>query len=408
MEDEYDFLDELADGDDGLGGLGGLSGLGGSGDTSGLGDPGGLSGLGGSGGLGDLGGPNGSAGPSEPANNDPTVETAEAQQYTINVLDAETRKRIMGEVIQPEDDFFGEAISTTDTLDGFIRGCSLNEYSDTTRFEPCTTFLVICSNSCRKVYPWYTPPSKKNKKKSAIKNKNGTERELNSQISCWIRVNFKTTTYAYGDPIPTDEPVYKFKIFRTGRVQLPGANRNNYEKVVECMYRVAELLYTSLGLPEMPEPEMLNIVMRDYKTGIKIKGEELIDILKTGQALKNEIPNEELNPLGISIADMKCSGSDNLALVKFRTPLPDKKERCVAIKIFKSGRITILGALDSKKLMDVLSYIRRVIEKRRTELIVINGDIIRDRPADYEDNVPDDLDLPSVEDIINHRAYQFG
>lgn len=340
----------------------------------------------------------------------------ESEVFKIDIADHDTRQRIIEEQIQPETNIFFEASSTTDTLDGRSLFCTLNEMTDTSKLRPDAIIVSIRSICGVFDYVNYKAPQPKAKHKRLDRglneaNMNGKYRrnkkkknanELNSQISFWVR---RDTSRVYGpnEIIPASEPVYKFKIFRTGRIQLPGAIRSDYNNVIDCLNLVFDKIHTDLNTSVRPSISSLYVVMRDYKMGIKIPKNMIIDL----DALKSVLIKSAANDLldDIKLSETRYNDNSSLLFVTFNTPVLGKPEKHTSIKFFRSGSMTILGALSTESTKKVLAYLGKIIEAHYDEIVVLNGDMLTIKlniPVTKDIIMPDDM--PSIEDILNYRA----
>lgn len=137
---------------------------------------------------------------------------------------------------------------------------------------------------------------------------------------------------------------YKIKIFKTGAFVVPGGLEPSMRDIKNALEVVTETLSNIF----MENVEVINFqpVMRNYD--FRIKNEEkrldLPDIFKILKQMKEQVPNN-MNKKDI-IFDVNYQDERYAALMlKFSTPLPQKKEKTITIKMFKSGKINIDGAI---------------------------------------------------------------
>lgn len=213
---------------------------------------------------------------------------------------------------------------------------------------------------------------------------------------------FEDQLSSYDQPliyIPTSTPVYKFKIFRTGTIQLPGVRPDIIDDVMACTNILVRSLNEVLH-PNVTDPTKLTHliymmpVMKNYKfrtiprvdTEYVWKGNKmvpvqreypLIDLGHLKALLKKyhsfvtptineygvEIPppepdwGDQAPPAAPAIFDIKYTREDTKLSIKFATPIHSKAKKRTRVNIFMSGKINILGAFDDAATDAIVQYL---------------------------------------------------
>ena len=273
----------------------------------------------------------------------------------INLLNIPVRENFHKPVLF-ENEIFTPPQSTTITMEGFIEGIMFKENELILLLEPTMEIPIIKCNFARKVYPGYTEPvkvkksnrgRKKREKKKKNRKKQGLGTEFNTQITFVVRPD-NTSLGVINDHhvLPVDCKVYKFKVFRTGKIQLPGVNPECIEEVITCAHKITSALADS-KFPGVKDAKLVNInhVMKNYKFRVKMPPEQNLDLLN----LKNVFLNEMLEPDPTApphpaVFDVKYTRQETKLAVKFSTPTLRKTDKKLKVNVFPSGKINILGA----------------------------------------------------------------
>lgn len=316
-----------------------------------------------------------------------------------NILDERARKCLMEEVLFEEMQYFDRAISTTNTMEGYLSNVSFHEEQLIKRLVPTRDFLAFKCNFGDLYYPGYSTPVHKKtsnrgrKRKERVKKPrkyqgNGTA--FNSQISFIMRAGSATehsTGSADDAPPNEDTPVYKFKIFRTGKLQLPGAKCEQLEDVIRCARLIAALFKELSG--ESVRLININPVMKNYKFSVKLPPGHLLDLRVMRDIIladKETIDSGDETP---PIFSAKYNRQDTKLSIKFKTPIRNNDDKRTRIKIFMRGRVNILGGLDTEMTRGICTYLHDIISVYSDDIIVREGGI----RAPRRDNIaplPDD------------------
>lgn len=222
----------------------------------------------------------------------------EVPEYDMenNVLSNEIRDRFKTEVVFEETDLFTSPLSTTNTMEGYLSNVSFHERDLIQELIPDEDVVIYRCNYGKVKLDCYEEPlkvrktnrgRKKKEKKKKLRKKQGEGNDFNSQITFVVssRTN-SPNTFA---------KVYKFKIFRTGKLQLPGVHPHLIDDVIECTKIIVRKLnfYLHPG-EENPTKQScvvnVNPVMKNYKFIIKLPPGHIIDM----EALRNLLSQERL------------------------------------------------------------------------------------------------------------------
>lgn len=340
---------------------------------------------------------------------------------------------------------FTEVISTTNTMEGYLSNVQFHEQELITRVRGTPDVVDYHCNYGRVTYPGYVPPVRVRKKKVGAPRRRprkiqGSGTDFNSQLTAVVRS--RTAVIGPGscvfadDPnvlvdgiihIPTSASVYKFKVFRTGRIQLPGAKPDTIEDVMECIQILVRELNAIL-YPDGSAPiELVYIlpVMKNYKFSTRPRvievesgidewgiataaGKRVLPLLDLDAMMaallryrsfvtpgRNEygeiVPPPEPDwddfppPAAPHMFDIKYTREDTKLSIKFSTPIPTKPKKKTRVNIFMSGKINILGAFDDAATDQIVQYLDWVLES--------NSDLF------VESYVPDPWTLERVDNI---------
>ena len=320
---------------------------------------------------------------------------------------------------------FTRPVSTTITLGGKLSNINFMEEELIKVLEPNDDIVAIKCNFGEKISPKYVVPEKSKKTNRGRKKKDkkkkkrkiqGSGKHFNSQIS------FEVISSNLQDDIPK---LYKFKLFRIGKLQLPGVKPKYLPDVIEKIQKIIDLLndYTDQKI------ELLEVIpfMKNYKFRVKLQPGQIIDLQKLKEifmiikeseeepdynitkmkeiiidnsefekimSYKNlySIDGEEISfPEHPKIRDVKYTREDTKLFIKFFTPTIDNPKKEVRLNIFMLGKINILGAFHEEITKKIYNFILEIFY-RFWELLIIDDyeEIISDNDyviLDYFDNV---------------------
>jgi hypothetical protein len=270
---------------------------------------------------------------------------------------------------------FNDITATMVTMAGRIRQFEYNEADLVQILEPIGAInCIVCNFGCKPpnygvvaVNPTASLRGRKRKEKQKrIRKIQGTGKCFNSQITFIMQ-----STQAGKQ--------YKFKIFRNGKIQLPGAKPALYSDIYDKLIFIVGEINNRVKAP----PEQLAFVsrfapsMKNYKFSVKKASSELIDLYHLNELLLNEwiddvqIPlannydDQFIPPADITITYMAVdyTRQDTRLSVQFRTPLPNRPNKTLRINIFMKGVIKILGSLHDTVTVSVIRHLHDLFAK---------------------------------------------
>lgn len=293
---------------------------------------------------------------------------------TMNILTEDVRQRFLNEQVYEETDIFTRPISTTNTVDGYIANVSFHEAELIKTIRPTEEIFLAKCNFGRVTHESYREPAptrtsnrgrKKRTKKKKPRKQQGTGEEFSSQMTFWAHSALATESGR----------VYKFKVFRNGRLQLPGLKPHLVDDVIDRARAIARLLNSHLHQGEddpARQSQLVNInpTMKNYKFTVKMAPRTMIDLPVLKRLLTVDSAAGTPNP---SIYVIKYTRTDSKLSIKFNTPLARDRKKKVRVNIFMRGKINILGALHGETTRQICDYLHGVFKRNYNDLIVKEG-----------------------------------
>lgn len=280
-----------------------------------------------------------------------------------NLINLDLRAKFKEECIFQETAIFTTPVSTTNTMGGYISGVSFHEKDLIELINP-TTDIVICKcNYGFKQHISYNEPVKikdtnrGRKKKIKIKKprkKQGDGSDFNSQITFVIRSE------------TIKNKVYKFKVFRTGELQLPGVYQSAIDDVLICANKIVTLLSEFYPTAKL---ERLTPVMKNYKFVIKIPPTAILDLQKYSDKLLDSDYSEHCPDIFMS----KYTRMDTKLSLKFSTPITKNAQKKTRVNIFMKGKVNILGAYDATDTSRICEFLHYILVNNYKEIVVFEG-----------------------------------
>jgi hypothetical protein len=294
---------------------------------------------------------------------------------SLNLVNDDVREVFISERLIPRNDLFTQPINTTNTMEGHLGNVKLDERTFVGMVEPTQYIVAVRSNFEVKILDGYTEPKKsknsnRGRKKIERKKKprrtQGTGDEFNSQVSFHVRPR------APGDAgfDPKQKP-YKFKVFRTGRLQLPGAKQTTINEVFDCIGLIRKMLNGALAPKEEPVLNSFSVVMKNYKFVAILPAKHILDLEALKHILLSEMICSRIEP---PIFMVKFDYEESKLSIQFSTPTAKKPQKKVRVNIFMRGKINILGAMDYRTAL-ICEYLHGVFGKNKSAIIVIEGGI---------------------------------
>ncbi len=336
------------------------------------------------------------------------IEVAEFDESN-NVLDICVRESFKNECIYEETKIFTRPISTTNTMEGFISNVSFHEQELIFELIPDEEIVAYRCNYGKIKFDGYTElikqrrtnrGRKKVERKKKPRKKQGTGDDFNSQVTFVARSSYVEPCDGI---IPFGTKVYKFKVFRTGKIQLPGVHQDHIEDVIVCAKRIVKVLNFHLHAGEQQLTRMssiinMNPVMKNYKFTVKLPVGYIINLTELKQILfAAKAARSDAHP---PIFMIKYTRQDTKLSIKFSTPIRKQPKKRTRINIFMRGKINILGAFHSDVTHSICDFLHKLIEKNYSKIIVAEGGLPEPPAPTWEANIDDPTDSEFAQ-IIN-------
>lgn len=298
-----------------------------------------------------------------------------AQTNCNDLLNPQVRAEIAAEIaFGPELDLFTLPFNNTITINGAFDGVLFHEETLSPLLCTNSDVVIIKSNYTDQTdpsYQPYQPPKRSNRgrkkkpKKPSVRPKQGTGNEFNSQISFYVR----SRVILYDSGVEKGRPkLYKFKIFRTGKIQLPGARNTILEDVIESLRHVQNVLECALKTSIIPR--RLSTDLKNYRFDIRMRarnGRINLANLKMNLQLRN---ND--NPPHFSLTLNHDNQQTKLAVI-FATPIFKDPNRATRVNIYASGKVNVLGAYNVNDVGTICTWLHFVIKSDEKNIIVVPG-----------------------------------
>lgn len=308
-----------------------------------------------------------------------------------NMVDDIVRDWFKSETVFEATELFTTPVTTTITTEGYLSNVQFRESELIEELEPDEDFVVIQCNFGTKTYPGYEPPvkikrSNRGRKKKPVKErkrkKQGTGECFNSQITFVM-----PSTVAY-DPTVDTPRVYKFKVFRTGKIQLPGLRlTSSIDDIIVLATKLVNMMNFHLHTCEQDPTKLaklvnLNPVMKNYKFRVNQPSDNIIDLRELQRILitcqRGSIVKDHPEIVGIienypKILEIKYARQYTKLSVKFRTPTARKAKKKVRVNIFQTGKVNILGGHATNVTRQICEFLHWIFMTFRYQLSVRLG-----------------------------------
>jgi len=319
---------------------------------------------------------------------EPIHEMIEIFEYdkNHNMLNHVVREAFRVETVFEETYLFTAPISTTNTVEGYMSNVAFHERELIMELEPDSDIVMYRCNYDRLRYVGYIEPvkirttkrgRKKQVKKKKARKKQGNGDDFNSQVTFVVRS--RRVAALEDGTIPYGAKVFKFKIFRTGKIQLPGVCPNSIDDVVECSQVIADTLNMHLHPGEQNPARMtqvinMNPVMKNYKFAVKIPPGSIIDLGALAKTIAREaaVPHAA-EPVHPPVFFIKYTREDTKLSVKFSTPIPRRPKKKTRVNIFMRGKINILGGFEAEVTRQICTYLHWLFEENYENIIAEEG-----------------------------------
>ncbi len=290
-----------------------------------------------------------------------------------NLLDEAIREIASEECLFGGSEILSTLENTTNTLEGLLSNVTFHEADLIKKCHYTDNIVRISCNYGEVVNPYYHAPvvtkttrgRKKKEKAPKTRKEQGSGTEFNSQITLAILPYGKGVTEATGNAITYDK-VYKFKIFRPGQIQLPGARMDNLEDIIGCSQIMVKYLNEILGKTDI-HLQQISAVMKNYKFLLGMSKGTVLDLTR----LKEIIYTKN------NICMVKYSRQDSKLAIIFNTPTANDPDKTARVNIFTKGKINILGAFESKHTITICETLQSVFSEYYDELVCYENDTTR-------------------------------
>lgn len=345
-----------------------------------------------------------------------------------NLIDRDVWEQCLEAKVADETELFTEAKNTTNTVKGYVSGILFHEENLIKLVEPDELVTEYHCNFGRKTHWSYAKPIKvrktnrgRKKKPKVKKNRkqqgNGTD--LNSQITMVIRsIEARLTNLQLvprdelGQLIqdPRFEPlgidpqllskipniVLKPKIFRNGKIQIPGLKLKDLQDIAEVMESRLKIHFP------LAKWESMNLVMSNYRWKVKMPDMAFINMKLLSEivarcVLADRTQKPELLAEFEScvnrprLFDSKTKRENATLSIKFRARTRTLKT--VLLNIFRRGKTNVQGVFDIELTRRIWNFMHWIFENYPV-LCYQNNE-----PAPY-DNVDNNDTLPTPHNFL--------
>jgi hypothetical protein len=292
--------------------------------------------------------------------------------YSESLITEKNREQFMYEVITPENMYFTEPQPTMMTMEGYITNILFKEEEAIAAIKADKEFylskdiIIYRCNFGEEIYEGYTEPPvkvrtnrgrKAKDKKSSTRKKQGKGTELSTQLSCFVVSRNEPCIIDTAETkVPSSANVYKFKVFRNGKIQLPGSLPKNINDIYDCINILIPKLQRLSNNGAESTITSLGHVLKNYKFAMKLTHGEIFNHRKLKEVLLAE---KARRPNFIHVVE--CSEHKSKTKVKFYTPRENDPNKTVVFNIFMKGKINILGAYDVNQLRDICIYLQKLL-----------------------------------------------
>ncbi len=312
-----------------------------------------------------------------------------------NVLDWEVCHQFERECWVPSLPFFSVLRPTTNTIEGYLSNVCLHERDLIQEVSPDTSIVQYHCNFGKVTYEGYTEVTKirttnrgrkKRPRRPRRRRMQGDGTDFNSQITCVVLSTLAPPPDQNGD-IVVGSRVHKIKVFRTGKIQVPGVHQTIIDDVIECSQKVARIMDFHLHAMEVDPTKRvslinMNPVMKNYKFAVNLPAFHIIDldvlrdILIAGKESGWSRCADSLKVAqSLEIFAVRYTRDDTKLSINIMTPIPDNPSKKTRINIFMRGRVNILGAFYFNITVQIYNFLHALFSARYCELVVPEGEL---------------------------------
>lgn len=292
-----------------------------------------------------------------------------------NLLDRKTRERFILDKLE-DNELFRNVTLTTCTTQAYLSNVEFHEEQLQAIIKHDYPIARTYSNygeTCVPGYkPYIRPKSSRRGRKKREKGKTdrkiqGNGKHFNSQITFELVIDFieekngkfKKASKQVIDSIVNnnrERKLLKYKLFRNGKVQLPGVKQENIELVIWGLKMIAKCVNDALKPKPRASLQFIKADMKNYKfeyTGITKKNQ----ILNLTSLRHKIMEMNWVSKTGIYRSSIPSNSNSRRLNVKFKTPNDKSKKDKIRVIIFPSGKVNLLGAYDFDQTQEVYDYL---------------------------------------------------
>ena len=282
-----------------------------------------------------------------------------------NLIDDDTLEEFATPLIIKNPAPFSQPITNTITLNGMLTNTKFHEEHLIAKLTKVNKHIVAvdCNYGTHKneLYAPKRAVAKKTKPKKKRKFQ-GSGKCFNSQITFYVRIMKNNIPEQYG-----------FKVFRTGKLQLPGAKINSIKDIISSIKHIVDILNAALHPDETDINKMISLEyvtpsMKNYKFIIQMDPMYMLNLNQLIKIILDKKKNYNKETCKYpAITDAKYSGEDTKLYVNFMKPNSDKPIR---VNIFNRGRVNILGGTNDKTTKHIFRFLQGIFVEHKKDLIV--------------------------------------
>lgn len=254
--------------------------------------------------------------------------------------------------------------SSTITVGGRFTNIALHEKNDIAKFQPDGSIVVIGSNFGEAVLDGFKMPEKKvkttkrgrkPKPKEPKKRVQGSGKYFNSQITFIVRSTVTATK------------LYKFKVFRNGKFQVPGVLTKDLSDIDIPLTTLRDYFRKTFTRVDIDIIDKV-VQMRNCKT---IISDDNLSFNTGGLGALIEKRKTEDIKMNIYSAEYKTAQNSSKITVKFLRPTADNPLKTTTLKILRQ-KIDFEGAVGFDDISDIYWWLN--------DLIIMNYNICINDP----------------------------
>ncbi len=314
-----------------------------------------------------------------------------------DVLDWKVRHQFESEWWVSSLPFFSVLRPTTNTIEGYLSNVLFHERELIQEVMPDASIVQYHCNYGKITYEGYTEVTKvrttnrgrKKKPKRKRRRLQGNGTDFNSQITCVVLSTLAPPPDQNGR-ILMGSRIHKIKVFRTGKIQVPGVHQSIIDDAIICAQMVAQNMNFHLHAMETDPSKTtslinMNPVMKNYKFAVNLPAFHIIDLNVLRDILM--AGKESRWPSGVGagmssetarsleIFAVRYTREDTKLSINIITPIPNKPNKKTRINIFMRGRVNILGAFYFNITMQIYNFLHALFSACYCDLVVPEGEI---------------------------------